>query len=234
MRIGSVNPVANLAMGIATSFTQNNYMPVQDMAYRTTSAYLMDDWRVTSRLTLNLGVRFDHVGRWYDRQGTGLAVWLPGRYTSDLTSGKVYPGVYWHAIDPGIPVGGSPTRVAFTSPRVGFAWNVQGNGETVVRGGWGQYRWNDQYNDYGGDLSTSQLMATYNLSEWPVGRLCRRSESSGRLRLPVPASQALLARRTRTTITSRIRMHGISPSIGSFPGSPWSKLLMWAIPHVIC
>jgi hypothetical protein len=162
VRIGSINPVANLVMGTATSYTQNSYMPVQDMAYRTTSAYVMDDWRIMNRLTLNLGLRFDHVGRWYDRQGTGLAVWLPGRYASDLASGKVYPGIYWHAIDPGIPVGGSPTRVAYTSPRLGFAWNIDGAGHTVLRGGWGQYRWNDQYNDYGGDLSTAQLMATYN------------------------------------------------------------------------
>ena len=162
VRIGSINPVANLVMGTATSYTQNSYMPVQDMAYRTTSAYIMDDWRIMNRLTLNLGLRFDHVGRWYDRQGTGLAVWLPGRYASDLASGKVYPGIYWHAIDPGIPVGGSPTRVAYTSPRLGFAWNIDGAGHTVLRGGWGQYRWNDQYNDYGGDLSTAQLMATYN------------------------------------------------------------------------
>ena len=162
VRIGSLNPVANLAMGVATSFTQNNYMPIQDMAYRTTSAYLMDDWRIGRRVTVNLGLRWDHVGRWYDRQGTGLAVWLPGRYASDLASGKVYPGVYWHGIDPGIPVGGSPTRIAYTSPRLGFAWNVDGAGRTVVRGGWGEYRWNDQYNDYGGDLSTAQLMTTYN------------------------------------------------------------------------
>jgi hypothetical protein len=162
LRVGSLNPVANLAMGISTSFTQNNYMPIQDMAYRTTSAYVMDDWKVVSRLTVNLGLRWDHIGRWYDRQGTGLAVWLPGRYANDLASGKTYPGVSWHAIEPGIPVGGSPTRLAFTSPRVGLAWNLDGTGRTVLRGGWGQYRWNDQYNDYGGDLSTSQLMATFN------------------------------------------------------------------------
>jgi hypothetical protein len=162
LRVGSLNPVANLAMGISTSFTQNNYMPIQDMAYRTTSAYVMDDWKVTSGLTVNLGLRWDHIGRWYDRQGTGLAVWLPGRYANDLASGKTYPGVSWHAIEPGIPVGGSPTRLAFTSPRVGLAWNLDGTGRTVLRGGWGQYRWNDQYNDYGGDLSTSQLMATFN------------------------------------------------------------------------
>lgn len=162
VRIGSNNPVANLDMGIATSFTQNNYMPIEDMAYRTTSGYVMDDWRLLHRITLNLGVRFDHIGRWYDRQGTGLAVWLPGRYASDLAAGKTYPGVSWHGIEPGIPNGGSPTRAAYTSPRLGVAWDLAGDGKTVLRGGWGQYRWNDQYNDYGGDLSTAQLMATYN------------------------------------------------------------------------
>jgi Carboxypeptidase regulatory-like domain len=193
-RIGSLNPVANLAMGVATAFTQNSYMPIQDMAYRTTSAYVMDDWRVGTRITLNLGLRWDHIGRWYDRQGTGLAVWLPGRYTSDLASGKVYPGVYWHAIDPGIPVGGSPTRLAFTSPRVGFAWNVEGSDRTVIRGGWGQYRWNDQYNDYGGALSTSQLMATYNapsgqsLTLSQLGRLGSSAASTASLPSAVSAA----------------------------------------------
>ena len=50
-----------------------------------------------------------------------------------------------------------------------------GVGETVVRGGWGQYRWNDQYNDYGGDLSTSQLMATYNAPSGQSADSCRKS-----------------------------------------------------------
>jgi hypothetical protein len=162
VRIGSINPVANLAMGISTAFTQNSYLPVEDMAYRTTSAYVMDDWKVSSRVTLNLGLRWDHIGRWYDRQGTGLAAWFPDRYASDLASGKVYPGIYWHAIDHSIPAGGSPARLAYTSPRLGFAWNPDGTGRTVFRGGWGVYRWNDQFNDYGGDLSTAQLMETYN------------------------------------------------------------------------
>ncbi len=167
--IGSTNPTANLVMGIASYFSQNSYAPTQDMAYRTTSGYVLDNWQVRPRLTVNVGVRWDHVGRWYDRQGVGMAVWLPQLYANDLATNVAaksqvieYPGVRWHGIDPGIPNGGSPTRLAWATPRTGFAYDLQGNGRTVVRGGWGEYVWNDQYNDYGGPLSTAQNMQTYN------------------------------------------------------------------------
>jgi Carboxypeptidase regulatory-like domain len=166
--IGSYNPTANLVMGVANYFTQNSYEPVQDMAYRTTAVYLLDNWQVKPRFTVNVGLRFDHVGRWYDRQGVGMAVWLPQLYASDLAENEAaksmvvqYPGVRWHAIDPGIPNSGSPSHLAYTSPRVGLSYDLQGNGSTVIRGGWGEYVWNDQYNDYSGPLSTSQDMATY-------------------------------------------------------------------------
>ena len=33
-------------MGVSTNYTQNNYMPIQDMAYRTTSGYLMKNGRL--------------------------------------------------------------------------------------------------------------------------------------------------------------------------------------------
>ena len=166
--IGSYNPTANLAMGISSSFNQNSYMPVQDMAYRTIAGYVMDDWQINRRLKLNLGIRWDHIGRWYDRQGVGMAVWLPQLYTQDVAENEAtksmviqYPGVRWHGIDPGIPNSGSPSHIAYTSPRFGFAYDLQGQGETVIRGGWGEYAWNDQYNDYGGPLSTSQNMLNY-------------------------------------------------------------------------
>ena len=166
-KIGSTNPTANLVMGVASSFSQNSFAPVQNLAYRTTSVYAMDDWQYNRRLTLNMGIRFDHMGRWYDRQGLGMAVWLPQLYAQDVAenqgAGKMvveYPGVRWRGIDPGIPNGGMPSEPAYVSPRFGFAYDIQGNGRTVVRGGWGEYVWNDQ--PPGSALQTSQNMQTYN------------------------------------------------------------------------
>ncbi len=164
--IGTTNPTANLVMGIANYFSQNSYENIQDLASRTISAYVMDNWKFNRRLTVNVGVRWDHVGRWYDRQGVGSAVWYPQLFAQDVATNQAaksqvvqYPGVRWKAIDSGIPNGGSPTRLAWTLPRIGFAYDLQGSGKTVIRGGWGEYVWNDIV---GGALTTSQDVQTYN------------------------------------------------------------------------
>jgi len=166
--IGSSNPTANLVQGIASWFSQNNFASAQDQAYRTTSVYVLDNWQVRPRLTVNAGIRWDHVGRWYDRTGqSGSAVWYPQLFSQDVATNQQagkqvveYPGVRWLGIDSGIPNGGYPTRLAWATPRVGFAYDVQGNGRTVVRGGWGEYTWNDQ--PLASPLATAQNMQTYN------------------------------------------------------------------------
>jgi hypothetical protein len=132
------------------------------MHYNTGAGYFLDNWKVLPQLTLNLGLRVEHVGRWKDATGTGLAAWEPNRYASDLASGKAYPGVYWHAIDGIVPVSGGPVQTLLFEPRLGLAYDVHKNGSTVIRGGWAAYRWNDQYNDYAGPLQTSLGGKTYN------------------------------------------------------------------------
>jgi Carboxypeptidase regulatory-like domain len=157
------NPTANFVMGVATGYSENNKAPVSDMAYQTFSFYGNDTWKATRRLTVEYGLRFEHIGHWYDRQGTGLAVWIPSLVASDRASGKLNPGVYWHGINPGVPKSGSPDRFLFTSPRFGVSYDLFGTGKTIVRGGWGEYRFTDQYNDYTGALSTAQSILGYGL-----------------------------------------------------------------------
>jgi hypothetical protein len=133
------------------------------MRYRNYSFYGMDDWKVNRRLTLNLGLRFDHVGRWYERTGTGMATWLPDLYQGDVDAGRLNPGLRWHGVDSSLPISGSESKTLYASPRLGLSFDVFGTGKTVVRGGWGSYHWNDQYNDYAGPLTTALGRQTFAL-----------------------------------------------------------------------
>jgi hypothetical protein len=173
--IGGKNPTANFITGIATGYSEQNGAPVESLAFQTISFYADDSWKATRRLTVEFGFRFEHVSHWYDRNGVGNAVWLPGLVASDFAAGMSNPGIRYHAIDPGIPTSGSPNRLLFVSPRFGVAYDVFGTGKTVVRGGIGTYRFNDQTNDYDAALTTSLGVQQYGL---PGGRNVLLSEIS--------------------------------------------------------
>lgn len=157
------NPVANFTMGVVTGYSENNASPIADTAYQTTAVFVDDSWRASSRLTLEMGARIEHVGHWYDRDHIGMAVFYPDRVISDYEEGKYAPGYYWHAIDAGVPLSGQPNRFAYFDPRLGLSYDVFGNGNTVVRGGWGAYRSVEQTNTVASALVTAQHVLGYNL-----------------------------------------------------------------------
>lgn len=162
-QLGSGNPVANFTMGIVNSYSENDSSPIADTAYQSTAGFVADNWRATKKLTLELGVRVEHIGHWYDRQHVGMAVFYPDRVLSDYNSGKYAPGYYWHAIDAGVPLSGQPNRFAYTNPRLGLSYDLHGNGKTMFRGGWGTYRFVTQVNDVSAPLVTAQHVLGYNL-----------------------------------------------------------------------
>jgi hypothetical protein len=87
--------------------------------YNTVGMYAQDDFRVTSRLTLNLGLRYEFSSTPYEAHGEWSVI-------KDLKLDKNYtvtPQAYLN-----------PTLRNF-SPRFGFAWDVKGDGKTAVRGG---------------------------------------------------------------------------------------------------
>jgi hypothetical protein len=156
------NTVANFLQGCG-SFTQTNSSPAADMRFQTLDAFVTDDWKVTRKLTLTMGIRFDHLAPWVDAHGNGMAVWNPPARYLPLSGDAAfyanpipanYPGISWHQTNPSVPLSGAPSRALFYSPRVGLAYDVYGNGKTVVRGGWGAYRFHDSYNDSAGALDT--------------------------------------------------------------------------------
>ncbi len=92
--------------------------------------YVQDDWRVTDRLTLNLGVRWDYVDGVPLDQGSNpnfLALQAAGR------AGR-FAGTALE--DFGREPAGDKDNI---QPRAGFAYDVRGDGRDVVRGGWGIY-----------------------------------------------------------------------------------------------
>jgi hypothetical protein len=144
----SGNYVADFLMGHG-QYTQTQEVPVVDIRYKTISFYGQDQWKATRKLTLTYGVRFDHLGQWYPTgDHPGFAVWDPATYDNSSTA-AAYSGMTWHARDHNIPISGWGSRFSF-APRVGVAYDLFGNGKTVLRGGFGVYPWQVTTNDVGG------------------------------------------------------------------------------------
>ncbi|MGA2592482.1 MAG: carboxypeptidase regulatory-like domain-containing protein [Bryobacteraceae bacterium] len=160
------NPAADFALGRLTSFYQANSAPVENGYYHQYSLYANDQWKVNRRLTLTLGLRFDHMGNWYAEGGPGLAVWNPATYVNTSAAGP-WTGLEWNSIDSSIPRSGFPSKLFFYEPRLGVAWDIFGTGKTVLRGGFGVYRYQLSNNDvtgasYGAPLGVVNETTTWN------------------------------------------------------------------------
>jgi hypothetical protein len=108
------------------------------------AGYFQDDWKVTRRLTLNLGLRYEYYQPWIDENlGEDMATFTTGAGSKQ----DAFPGGT-------IVVAGTPAAAAagFTGranrslyfpdhkdfgPRVGFAWRPLGTDNTAVRSGYG-------------------------------------------------------------------------------------------------
>ncbi len=114
------------------------------------AGFVQDDFKVSSRLTLNLGVRYDYLSPSTDKRNrlgnfdpslldaTTLAVGGPG-----LRNGFVIPAAADFGNVQGTPGVSSSTFTLANNlnfaPRIGFAWDPTGDGKTSIRGGFGMY-----------------------------------------------------------------------------------------------
>ncbi len=124
----SRNNMADYLLGRIVSFTQNSLIE-QGGNYQIPAAYFQDNWKVARRLTLNLGLRWEGYSPWSEKRGQ-IANLAPGVRSGAFPTaplGMVFetdPEFRYHADHFNL------------GPRIGFAWDVTGDGRTSVRGGY--------------------------------------------------------------------------------------------------
>jgi hypothetical protein len=157
------NAYADMLVGaISGGYDESNGDPVIKMHYTSVAFFAQDSWKVNRRFTLDYGIRLDHLGPWDDESGNGAAVFNPAAYNANIVGGgETLTGFEWHKIDPSIPIGGTPGRLLFYDPRFGGAFDVFGTGKTVLRGGFGMYRYHDEQNVQAGAMALPQGAFTF-------------------------------------------------------------------------
>ena len=160
------NPLQNgsgLTEGFIQSFSQDSAQRRYYQRYQIAEPYFQDDWKVTKRLTVNLGLRVSLFGT-YREKNRNAWNWVASQFDPHKEF-SVDP-VYGELLDHGSPVPFDPVSFQLSpsvvsdlglvqcgvkgtppgcmtghlfnpAPRVGFAWDPRGDGKTSIRGGYG-------------------------------------------------------------------------------------------------
>ncbi|MBV8830526.1 MAG: TonB-dependent receptor, partial [Acidobacteriaceae bacterium] len=131
--------LASFMQGYARTFTQG-FGEFKDNLIYTFNLYAQDDYHVSRRLTINLGLRYDPLFPWMERK-LRVEEFTPANYYAGIHSqvyvnapaGLLFPG------DPGVPKWGANGSYNNVAPRAGFAYDLTGDGRTSLRGGAGVY-----------------------------------------------------------------------------------------------
>jgi hypothetical protein len=126
--------LADFLLGLPNQFSQDAPVTKTDNTWYV-GLFIQDDFRVHPRLTLNLGLRYDLQTPYVDPQDR-KTTFVPGRQSTVVPTalpGMLFPG------DEGVSRGIVPVDKNNFAPRVGFAWDVKGDGKTAVRGAVGVF-----------------------------------------------------------------------------------------------
>jgi hypothetical protein len=161
------DPFANFLLGQAASYNQADKDTIPDLHYVNFEAYVQDDWKVTPRLTLNLGVRYSYFPSPWDANNflvnfdpakftpgvvtigsTGTMNPGPAANAATYADGMIFPtgrtcaaaqAIYAAATCSPYGSGVNANSKNDWGPRFGLAWDPQGNGKMAIRAGYGLF-----------------------------------------------------------------------------------------------
>jgi hypothetical protein len=154
------NPFAAFMLGVPDADTLARCLQPNTEGYANSYAlYAQDDWKVTPRLTLNYGLRWEYHPMFGDHlyntanllpnysatiNGTAVhgAVVVPDKGLPEVIPAftqSIAPTPIFTASQVGLPQGLRYAERTDFAPRVGFAWRATADGKTVIRGGVGKF-----------------------------------------------------------------------------------------------
>jgi hypothetical protein len=161
--VSTGNAFADLLLGNIAGYSQTNNQIKYYDRYQIVEPYIQDDFHVTSRLTLNIGLRMSFFGTYYEKFNRefnfNTSVWsaanapaldpntvallnpntgLPLSYSNPGDAQFLFNGIV-QCGGPGEPHGCLKPHWWNPAPRVGFAWDPKGDGKTAIRGGYGVF-----------------------------------------------------------------------------------------------